>query len=539
MEEIKRIYTLLLHSKGLKIKDIAQKLDLDKYYVAEVMFSSDNNQYWYYNASSLWYAKEGAINIEEPKVDKLTTPLEAPKVINVARYLSGHTSASFRSYLKEIANYRVYSDDEIKELFGRYRNGDQKAFYLIVKSNLRLVLGFAYLLRKEGVQMEDLIQEGNMGLLRAIELYDHTRNSGFINYARNWIFQAITCKIPNLSCMIKYPANQYSLYLKVQKFKEQYEQRNGYLPSDDAIEIDDDYDKIAFINKLPNSLKDIIVLSSDLDLHENNSNPIDKYEDIEYDKFYVTRLLHNLQLREKNIVRLYFGIDVEQQTLNSIGERYRMTRERARQIVSKAIRKLRSLVRANEFCENLISDSVAGYEVKALDVATIGDYVDVLQLNQLGKVVNTTELKDERILYVMGVHDRKIFKITKDGVIKSDESKKKHAKSEKLSPERITFLNSLYGVYGSNYKPEKTNTTYKKHIQHDIQKTQPRVTKPTVPISYSTKYWAKIGDRIIYDKKPCVVLEKKVRQGYTRLVIMYNDGTIDNVPDERKRYKFI
>ena len=98
MEEIERIYTLLSHSNGLKIKEIAKVLEIDRYHVADILFSTDNIPFWFQDSSSLWFAKEGAIEIEEPKVDKLTEPIIVPKVINTERFIQGHASGALKSF---------------------------------------------------------------------------------------------------------------------------------------------------------------------------------------------------------------------------------------------------------------------------------------------------------------------------------------------------------------------------------------------------------------------------------------------------------
>ena len=101
MNDIERIYSLLLHSNGLKIRAISQELELDKYYVAEIMFSSQNIPYWYQDDDSLWYAKEGALIIEEPEeeIDELIAPVEIPQRFNVNRFLEENLSDSLRFYL--------------------------------------------------------------------------------------------------------------------------------------------------------------------------------------------------------------------------------------------------------------------------------------------------------------------------------------------------------------------------------------------------------------------------------------------------------
>lgn len=456
-------------------------------------------------------------------------------ILNVDKIIPCDASRSLRLYFDELKNYPIITENEIRRLLKVYRNGNKDSINLIVKASQLTVVRIAQ--NYKFAPLEDIIQEANIGVMNAIKNYDFDSVYSFYGFLSFWVkrhIQSIQSFIPSL---VRFPVNVVFKHYVMRKSFEHYVQVNEITPSIDDIDFGEEkeWEQKEFLYNLPDKLSDTVSFD-DMDSYESDTQQTGWFQDTEYDKFYVTRLLHHLLDREEDMVRLYFGIDVEQETLNSIGEMFNLTRERARQIVSKAVRKLRSHVKENEFRDNIISDSVAAYEVKALDVATIGDYVDVPQLKQLGKVVNTVKLRDDSILYVMGVLDRKIFKITKDGVIKSDENKKKHAKSEKLPIERRTFLKSLNG---NNKKAKKTNSTYKKHVQHDIQPAKPRVTKPIVPSTYSTTYWAKVGDRIIYDKKPCVVLEKKVRQGYTRLVIMYDNGTIDNVPDERKRYKFI
>lgn len=541
MEEVKRIYFLLLHSTGLKIKDIAQKLDLDKYYVADIMFSSDNNKYWYNDGFSLWFAKDGAIQNEEPKIDKLTTPLDTPKVVNVERYLQGHPSASLRSYINNLVNYRNYTDDGIKELFTRYRNGDLKAYDLLVKSNLKIVVGYAHLLRKDGAQMEDLIQEGNIGLLRAIELFDHTRNTSFLSYAKNWVFQTISSSMINLPYLMRLPLNQYILYHKVQKFKEKYEQLNGYAPSVDVIEIDDDVDieKISFLDKLPDKLKDITVFSDDLDTFESNLYQISDIEEAGYNRTFVDRLLKGLNRREEVVVRLYFGIGVEPETLGCIGEKLNLTRERTRQILIKAIGRMRNIIRSNEIYDEISVTFVPSHKVKVLDKAKIGDYVVVPQYNQLGKVINSIKSKGECIYYVLGIEDRKIYKFTKDGTLLTDKLKNLHGLKERVAKERKTYIESFYHTYKKNEGDEKSQDKSQDHIKQSPQDTKPALPPQIVLSSNTLPDSVKIGDRILYDKRCGTVIDKRSMAGIPRLILEYDNGTYDNVPDNTDRYIII
>lgn len=342
MENATRIYSLLLHSKGLKIRDIAKELELDKFYVAETMFSTQNISFWYQDDNGLWYAKEGAIQIEGPKEDHLTEPLEESRRFNYERYLQGTPSASLCSFIYNISKYRLYSNQEILELISRYKDGDNKAFDLLIKSQQRLVVGLAYLYCKDGVQLEDLIQEGNIGLIRAIERFDFSQCGSFINYAKSYIVQAISYAMSYLPYMIRIPFNQLIQHRKICRYKEQYENLNGFPPSTNDIKFDDDVDneRVEFLCKLPANLTDMID-KDDLDKYEADSST-------DYGLLYeslgieVERSISTITHREQEVIRLYFGLyDGSPMSLEEIGEKFDLTRERVRQIKEKAVRRLR------------------------------------------------------------------------------------------------------------------------------------------------------------------------------------------------------
>ena len=303
MNDIERIYSLLLHSNGLKIRAISQELELDKYYVAEIMFSSQNIPYWYQDDDSLWYAKEGALQIEEPEeeIDELITPAEIPQRFNVNRFLEEDLSDSLRSYLSQISKYRIYSNDEMIELFKRYRNGDQKAFDLIIKSQQRLVANIAFLYCRKGAPLEDIIQEGNVGLVKAAERFDYTQYRSFSNYAKSWILQSISASMTTMPYTVRLPLNQLLLYRKVRKFKEKFEQKHGYIPSVNDIEIDEELDteRIKFVDSLPYNLSSLTSLFSDLDNKESETNAIDDFINKNESKITIKNLLKRLGNRER------------------------------------------------------------------------------------------------------------------------------------------------------------------------------------------------------------------------------------------------
>jgi len=352
MEEVKRIYILLLHSNGLKIKDIAQKLDLDKYYVADILFSTDNIPFWYQDSSSLWFAKEGAIEIEEPKETKepLITSLEIPQKFNINRFLEEDLSDSLRSYLHQISKYRIYSNDEMIELFKRYRNGDKKAFDLIIMSQQRLVANIAFLYCRKGAPLEDIIQEGNVGLVKAAERFDYTQYRSFSNYAKSWILQSISFAMASMPYMIRLPLNQLSLYRKVRDFKDHYEQENGYSPSINDIDLNEssDLDRIKYLDGLPYNLKSLMHLSDNMDAYESRTNAIEDSIDKNEVQFSVKKLLSRLQKRERQMLQMFYGINRKEESLASIGNFFGLTRERARQIKEKTVRHLRDILNSRK-----------------------------------------------------------------------------------------------------------------------------------------------------------------------------------------------
>lgn len=497
MEEVKRIYILLLHNSGLKIKDISTELDLDKYYVADILFSTDNIPFWYQDSSSLWFAKEGAIEIDEPEEDQLAAPIGVPKVINTERFLQGNTSAALRSYISCLSKYRVYSDDELAELFKRYREGDKKAYDLIVKSHQKLVAGIAVLYTKYGAPLEDLIQEGNIGLIRAIERFDHIRYRSFQKYAKGWILQAISASMISLPYMVRLPLNQFALYHKVRKFKEKFEQQNGYLPSVNAIDVDDDADieRIAFLNSLPDSLKEM-TLSEDLDKYENQNNSIEKKIESEYNKRHAWQLLNRLKQRERLILQGYFGINSKEEALSSIGVKFNLSRERVRQIIWKTIR--------------LLQD----YSGIKREEAKIGDTIKLESSDQVGRVINCKNTPNGSAILTIKMengHTADVSVYDSPYKIISHNTKKKKL----IPPQSSDFVK----------EKDMIQTDYEKRSGSEIQ------------CEVNELDNIKVGNRIVYNGKNCTICKILVRNGSSRFLVRYDNEVLDYVPNDKSRYR--
>lgn len=350
MEIVRRIYELLIQCQGLKVREIARKLELDALEVSDVLFSSDCIPYWYQNDSSCWFAKEGAIEVDgtieqDPIIGQINTYRNFDKTL----YVDDKSYKSLCIYLDEIAKYRVYNDDEIAELLIRYRSGDNIAYDLLVKSHLRMVVNFARLYMSKGVAMVDLIQEGNLGLLKSIEKYDDSKNTRFSKYAQGWILQAISSAVPRLGNIVWLPFNQISEYCKVRKFVDSFEQVNFRSPELSEIDLNLEYNSLSYLYSLPNDLSEITQYLDDWESFEDiHQQATDQNLMIESDNIRVQQMLKLLTIREYDVLKSYFGIQSQfEESIDSISKRHKLTRERVRQLVENSIKKIKEVVAKN------------------------------------------------------------------------------------------------------------------------------------------------------------------------------------------------
>ena len=521
MNDIERIYSLLLHSNGLRIRAISQELELDKYHVAEIMFSSQNIPYWYQDDNSLWYAKEGALQIEEPEEenDELIAPVEIPQRFNVNRFLEENLSDSLRFYLSQISKYRIYSNDEMMELFKRYRNGDQKAFDLIIKSQQRLVANIALLYCRKGAPLEDIIQEGNVGLVKAAERFDYTQYRSFSNYAKAWILQSISISMTTMPYMVRLPLNQLYLYRKVKKIKEKFEQKYGYIPSVNDIEIDEELDteRIKFLDGLPYNLSSLTSLFSDLDNKESETNAIDDFINKNDSKITIKNLLKRLGKKERLIIQKFYGINTKEETLSTIGDYFGLTRERARQIKEKTVKHLRDILQNRR---GEIGDK--GYMKQE-------DYDSEDELNNQSEQKLLEEKKELKVLQhdVQEINGLRVG----DKIIYNKQycTIRKIIESGNLSKLFIEYANGVRDVVPYN-KLKSVKIGYGKNDTHCDP--MPKMNHIDCKINRE----AMVGDRIKYQSMNCTVIKKKVMRGSFRLIVMYDDGRVDNLLNDWSKY---
>ncbi|MBD3321963.1 MAG: sigma-70 family RNA polymerase sigma factor [Chitinivibrionales bacterium] len=254
-------------------------------------------------------------------------------------------------YLKEISQYKPMKSDEEAKLAKGIKKGNKEALEKLVQANLRFVVSVARNYQNQGMALIDLINEGNLGLIKAAKRFDEKKNFKFISYAVWWIRQAILQALAEQSRIVNVPLHRVGLIHKIGRAEERLEQRYGRDPDFDEIadELSLDIGNIKDSLRIGNrhlSLNAPFDTGDDasmIDLLRDDKN--DRPDEEIMDKSYQENVKKNLDIltsREKDIVRLYFGLGDElPHTLDQIGERLNLTRERVRQIKESALKRLR------------------------------------------------------------------------------------------------------------------------------------------------------------------------------------------------------
>jgi len=275
--------------------------------------------------------------------------------LKITKSITNRESASLDKYLQEIGKEQLITVEEEVDLAQRIRKGDRSALEKLTKANLRFVVSVAKQYQNQGLSLPDLINEGNLGLIKAAEKFDETRGFKFISYAVWWIRQSILQALAEQSRIVRLPLNQVGSLNKINKALSKFEQDFERTPTPDelAIVLEVPREKVIdtlrvsgrhismdapFVNGEDNSLIDVI---------ENKDSPVADNKLIgESLAREIERALATLTERERDIVRYFFGIACSEMTLEEIGEKFALTRERVRQIKEKAIRRLRHTSRS-------------------------------------------------------------------------------------------------------------------------------------------------------------------------------------------------
>ena len=287
--------------------------------------------------------------------------------LKITKSITNRESASLDKYLQEIGREDLITvEEEIGredlitveeevELAQAIKRGDRRALEKLTRANLRFVVSVAKQYQNQGLSLPDLINEGNLGLIKAAEKFDETRGFKFISYAVWWIRQSILQALAEQSRIVRLPLNQVGSLNKISKAFSKFEQENERRPSPEELadELDIPVDKISdtlkvsgrhisvdapFVEGEDNSLLDVLV---------NDDAPIaDRSLMNESLAKEIDRALATLTERECEIIKMFFGIGCQEMTLEEIGDKFGLTRERVRQIKEKAIRRLRQGTRS-------------------------------------------------------------------------------------------------------------------------------------------------------------------------------------------------
>ena len=275
--------------------------------------------------------------------------------LKITKSITNRESASLDKYLQEIGKEELISVEEEVELAQRIRKGDKEALEKLTKANLRFVVSVAKQYQNQGLSLPDLINEGNLGLIKAAEKFDETRGFKFISYAVWWIRQSILQALAEQSRIVRLPLNQVGSLNKINKAFARFEQEHERTPSAEELanELELPKEKVTdtlrvagrhisvdapFADGEDNSLLDVLVNADSPNADRGLINESLATE--------VERALEILPERERDIIRYFFGIGCSEMTLEEIGEKFDLTRERVRQIKEKAIRKLRQSARS-------------------------------------------------------------------------------------------------------------------------------------------------------------------------------------------------
>ena len=272
--------------------------------------------------------------------------------LKITKSITNRSSVALDKYLLEIGKEELVSVEEEVELAQRIRQGDQRALEKLTKANLRFVVSVAKQYQNQGLSLQDLINEGNIGLIKAAQKFDETRGFKFISYAVWWIRQSILQALAEQSRIVRLPLNQVGSVNKINKVLSKFEQENERRPSvsELAEELNIEEDKISEVLRVSGRQVSVDAPFQDgeenclLDVLTNDDAP---HTDSPMDKESLCAELDNiltavLKDREKKVIVMSFGIGCHEKSLEEIGDLLGLTRERVRQIKEKSLRKIKN-----------------------------------------------------------------------------------------------------------------------------------------------------------------------------------------------------
>jgi len=275
--------------------------------------------------------------------------------LKITKQVTNRDTPSLDKYLQEIGKVDLLTPEDEVILARKIKNGDNEALAKLVKANLRFVVSVAKQYQNQGMTLPDLINEGNLGLMKAAQRFDETRGFKFISYAVWWIRQSILQSLAEQSRIVRLPVNKIGSINRINKAFSRLEQKYEREPSEQEI--------ADMLEMAPDEVKEALktngrTVSMDAPINPDEENTmydvIQNPESMSPDKnlireslsFEIERALNTLSVREATVLKLYFGINMKHPlSLEEIGEKLKLTRERVRQIKEKAIRKIQYTTR--------------------------------------------------------------------------------------------------------------------------------------------------------------------------------------------------
>ena len=278
--------------------------------------------------------------------------------LKITKQVTNRETASLDKYLQEIGKVELITADEEVELAQRIRQGDRIALEKLTKANLRFVVSVSKQYQNQGLSLPDLINEGNLGLIKAAQRFDETRGFKFISYAVWWIRQSILQALAEQSRIVRLPLNKIGSINKINKTYAKLEQEFEREPNAEEIAEVLDLTEAEVKESMKNAGRHVSMDAPLVQDEDNNMYDVLKSDEVvtpETELLYeslrkeIDRAISTLTQREADVVRLYFGLNGSHpMTLEEIGEKFGLTRERVRQIREKAIRKLRCTERNSQ-----------------------------------------------------------------------------------------------------------------------------------------------------------------------------------------------
>ncbi len=276
--------------------------------------------------------------------------------LKIQKQVTNRETASLDKYLQEIGRVDLITAEEEVVLAQKIKQGDQRALEKLAKANLRFVVSVSKQYQNQGLSLPDLINEGNLGLIKAAQRFDETRGFKFISYAVWWIRQSILQALAEQSRIVRLPLNKIGSINKINKTYAALEQELGRAPNHEEIAEKLDVSVREVKESMKNAGRHVsmdapLIQDEDTNMYDvirQNDTPTPETS-LLYDSLRkeISRAISTLTPRESDVIRLYFGLDGEHpMTLEEIGEKFDLTRERVRQIKEKAIRRLKHTSRS-------------------------------------------------------------------------------------------------------------------------------------------------------------------------------------------------